>query len=105
MKKIEAVIRPNLLAEVKEALKRIGIYGMTITDALGTSSREKPTFEQIAVCMLPCGKQTSAVLFWKHPEHRSPSYRNAQCILRRFSRPRARRVESRLRSFSWRTFL
>ena len=44
MKKIEAVIRPNLLAEVKDALKRIGIYSMTITDALGTSSREKPTF-------------------------------------------------------------
>ncbi len=34
MKKIEAVIRPGLLGEVKDALKEIGIYGMTITDAL-----------------------------------------------------------------------
>ena len=43
MKKIEAVIRPSLLGEVKDALKDIGIYGMTITDALGASKREKPT--------------------------------------------------------------
>jgi len=37
MKKIEAVIRPNLLVEVKDALKGIGIYGMTVTGALGAS--------------------------------------------------------------------
>jgi nitrogen regulatory protein PII len=43
MKKIEAVIRPNLLVEVKDALKGIGIYGMTVTDALGASKGEKPT--------------------------------------------------------------
>ncbi len=43
MKKIEAVIRPSLLGAVKDALKEIGIYGMTITDALGASKREKPT--------------------------------------------------------------
>jgi nitrogen regulatory protein P-II 1 len=36
MKKIEAVIRPNLLGPVNEALKDIGISGMTITDALGS---------------------------------------------------------------------
>jgi hypothetical protein len=43
MKKIEAVIRPNLLVEVKDALKGVGIYGMTVTDALGASKGEKPT--------------------------------------------------------------
>lgn len=44
MKKIEAVIRPNLLEEVKAALRGIGHYGMTVTDALGASQRELPTF-------------------------------------------------------------
>jgi nitrogen regulatory protein P-II 1 len=44
MKKIEAVIRPCSLKEVKEALKGIGIHGMTITDALGSSRGEKNTF-------------------------------------------------------------
>ena len=44
MKKIEAVIRPNLLDEVKAALRGIGHYGMTVTDALGASKRELPTF-------------------------------------------------------------
>ena len=44
MKKIEAVIRPCLLKDVKDALKGIGIYGMTITDALGASKGKKETF-------------------------------------------------------------
>jgi len=35
MKKIEAVIQPFKLEEVKQALKSIGIDGMTITDARG----------------------------------------------------------------------
>jgi nitrogen regulatory protein P-II 1 len=35
MKKIEAVIQPHKLEEVKEALKRIGINGMTITEVRG----------------------------------------------------------------------
>src|SRR5450755_4783534 len=35
MKKIEAVIQPHKLEEVKEALKRIGIDGMTITEVRG----------------------------------------------------------------------
>jgi nitrogen regulatory protein P-II 1 len=35
MKKIEAVIQPFKLEEVKEALKGIGIDGMTITDVRG----------------------------------------------------------------------
>jgi nitrogen regulatory protein P-II 1 len=35
MKKIEAIIQPFKLEEVKEALKGIGIDGMTITDVRG----------------------------------------------------------------------
>ena len=35
MKKIEAVIQPFKLEEVKEALKSIGIDGMTITEVRG----------------------------------------------------------------------
>jgi nitrogen regulatory protein P-II 1 len=35
MKKIEAVIQPFKLEEVKEALKAIGIDGMTITEVRG----------------------------------------------------------------------
>ncbi len=35
MKKIEAIIQPFKLDDVKEALKNIGIDGMTITDVRG----------------------------------------------------------------------
>ena len=35
MKKIEAIIQPHKLEEVKEALKEIGIDGMTITEVRG----------------------------------------------------------------------
>src|ERR1051325_12246150 len=35
MKKIEAIIQPFKLEEVKEALKAIGIDGMTLTDVRG----------------------------------------------------------------------
>ncbi len=35
MKKIEAIIKPFKLAEVKEALHEIGLQGMTVTDAKG----------------------------------------------------------------------
>lgn len=35
MKKIEAVIRPAKLEEVKEALGRFGIHGMTVSQVLG----------------------------------------------------------------------
>lgn len=35
MKKIEAIIQPFKLDEVKEAMKAIGIDGMTITDVRG----------------------------------------------------------------------
>lgn len=35
MKKIEAIIQPFKLEEVREALRRIGVEGMTITDVRG----------------------------------------------------------------------
>lgn len=35
MKKIEAIIQPHKLEEVKDALKNIGIDGMTITEVRG----------------------------------------------------------------------
>jgi nitrogen regulatory protein P-II 1 len=35
MKKIEAIIQPHKLEDVKEALKKIGIDGMTITEVRG----------------------------------------------------------------------
>ncbi|MDP3442202.1 MAG: P-II family nitrogen regulator, partial [Ignavibacteria bacterium] len=35
MKKIEAIIRPFKLDEVKEALLELGVRGMTITDVRG----------------------------------------------------------------------
>jgi nitrogen regulatory protein P-II 1 len=35
MKKIEAIIQPHKLDEVKEALKNIGIDGLTITEVRG----------------------------------------------------------------------
>jgi len=35
MKKIECIIRPEKLDEVKEALNEAGILGMTVTDVLG----------------------------------------------------------------------
>ena len=35
MKKIEAVIKPFKLDDVKEALSEIGIYGMTVTEVSG----------------------------------------------------------------------
>jgi nitrogen regulatory protein P-II 1 len=35
MKKIETIIRPFKLEEIKEALEEIGIQGMTVTEAKG----------------------------------------------------------------------
>ena len=35
MKKLEAIIQPHKLEEVKEALKAIGVDGMTITEVRG----------------------------------------------------------------------
>ncbi len=35
MKKIEAIIKPFKLDEVKDALMDVGVYGMTVTEARG----------------------------------------------------------------------
>jgi nitrogen regulatory protein P-II 1 len=35
MKKIEAIIRPFKVADVREALMEIGVYGMTLTEVKG----------------------------------------------------------------------
>ncbi len=35
MKKVEAIIKPFKLDDVKEALSEIGIYGMTVTEVSG----------------------------------------------------------------------
>jgi len=35
MRKIEAIIQPHKLEDVKEALKNIGVDGMTITEVRG----------------------------------------------------------------------
>jgi nitrogen regulatory protein PII len=45
MKKVEAVIKPFKLEEVKKALSDIGIYGMTITEVKGFG-RQKGHKEQ-----------------------------------------------------------
>ena len=42
MKKIEAIIQPFKLDEVKEALKAIGIDGMTITEVRGHGRQKGP---------------------------------------------------------------
>lgn len=33
--KIECILRPNKILEVKDALGKIGIHGMTVTEAIG----------------------------------------------------------------------
>lgn len=45
MKKVEAIIKPFKLEEVKKALSDIGIYGMTITEVKGFG-RQKGHKEQ-----------------------------------------------------------
>ncbi len=35
MKKIEAIIKPHKLDEVKEALDKVGVHGMTVTEVKG----------------------------------------------------------------------
>ena len=39
MKKIEAIVQPFKLEEVREALKAIGVDGMTISDVRGHEAR------------------------------------------------------------------
>lgn len=45
MKMIMAIIRPHRLQEVKEALSKIGVAGMTITDVRG-AGRQKGQIER-----------------------------------------------------------
>ena len=57
MKKIEAIIQPFKLEEVKEALKNIGIDGMTISEVRGhgrqTGPKEGYRGEEYNVDLLP----------------------------------------------------
>jgi nitrogen regulatory protein P-II 1 len=43
MKKVEAIIKPFKLDEVKEALHKIGIAGVTVTDAKGVGRQKGHT--------------------------------------------------------------
>ena len=52
MKKIEAIIQPFKLDEVKEALAGIGVDGMTITEVRGMAGK-KATKRSIAVGNTP----------------------------------------------------
>lgn len=40
MKKIEAIIKPFKLDEVKEALQEVGLQGITVTEAKGLAVRK-----------------------------------------------------------------
>ncbi len=43
MKKIEAIIRPFKLDEVKQALNGVGVVGMTVSEVRGSGSQPGPT--------------------------------------------------------------
>ena len=43
MKKIEAIIKPFKLDEVKEALQEIGLQGITVIEAKGFARRATPS--------------------------------------------------------------
>ncbi len=43
MKKIEAIIKPFKLEEVKDALHEIGVQGMTVTETKGFGRQKGPT--------------------------------------------------------------
>ena len=42
MKKIEAIIKPFKLDEVKEALQELGLQGMTVIEAKGFGRQTRP---------------------------------------------------------------
>jgi nitrogen regulatory protein P-II 1 len=52
MKKIEAIIKPFKLEEVKDALNEIGLEGMTVTEVKGFG-RQKGHTEKYTVDFLP----------------------------------------------------
>ena len=43
MKKIECILRPNKLKDVKDALDNIGVTGMTVTEAIGFGKQKGHT--------------------------------------------------------------
>src|ERR1700721_3470722 len=43
MKKVEAIIKPFKLDDVKEALHELGIKGLTVTEAKGVGRQKGPT--------------------------------------------------------------
>lgn len=72
MKKIEAIIQPHKLEDVKEALKSIGVDGMTITEVRG-HGRQKGHKEvyrgmEYQVDLLPKVKVEMVVTDARHDE-------------------------------------
>lgn len=43
MKKIEAIIRPSKLDDIKEALNRFGIHGLTVSEVIGCGHQKGRT--------------------------------------------------------------
>ena len=78
MKKIEAIIQPFKLDEVKEALKNIGIDGMTITEVRGhgrqKGHKEVYRGQEYNVDLLPKVKMELVV-----PAERSDEVVNTHC--------------------------
>jgi len=78
MKKIEAIIQPFKLDEVKEALQGLGIEGMTISEVRGHGRQKghKETYrgQEYQVDLLPKVKVETVV-----PDGRSEEIVNALC--------------------------
>ena len=78
MKKIEAIIQPFKMEEVKEALKAIGIDGMTITEVRGhgrqKGHKEVYRGQEYTVDLLPKVKFELVV-----PDARPKRYQHSYC--------------------------
>jgi len=57
VKKIEAIIKPFKLDEVKEALQEVGLQGITVTEAKGFG-RQKGHAETLSRCGVHRGLST-----------------------------------------------
>src|SRR5262249_39371644 len=72
MKKIEAVIQPHKLEDVREALKEIGIDGMTISDVRGHGRQKGHTEvyrgQEYTVDLLPKVKIEVVIPSARHEE-------------------------------------
>lgn len=56
MKKIEAIIRPDKLEDVKDALGKMGFMGITVTEVLGAGRQRgiiEGAAETVAINLLP----------------------------------------------------